>query len=88
MATDNNNNSGSLMWQDKNGNWHSLGEIQDIKTVCETNSTPILHATSLCDSEEVIIRSVVCGVSEEEKAAFWAAEEGLEIIKRGENNGN
>lgn len=78
----NNSNSGNLMWQDENGNWHPLGKIQDVSMAAETNSTSILHVSSLSDSKEITIRGV-CAMSEETEAMFWAQAEGLEIVKRG-----
>lgn len=84
MPTDN-TSSGSLMWQDENGNWHHLGKMQDIKSISEPDGAPILYATSLCGSEEVIIRGAI---SEEAEATLWAAAEGLEIVKKENNDGN
>lgn len=85
MPTD--NNSGGLMWQDENGNWHPLGEIRDVNMATfsshETDGSSILYATSLSDSEEITIRGV-CHISDEADAMFWAQAEGLDIVKRGD----
>lgn len=81
MPTDNSNNSGGLMWQDENGNWHPLGEIREANMTTETDDAPILHATSLSGSEEITIRGV-CAISDEADAMFWAQAEGLDIVKR------
>lgn len=84
MPTDNSNNSGGLMWQDENGNWHPLGEIQGVDITTEidtTDGTPILYATTLSGSSEITIRGT-CSISDEADAVLWAQAEGLDIVKR------
>ena len=82
MPTDNSNNSGNLMWRDENGNWHPLGKLQNIEPTSESDDAPILHATTLSDSEEVVIHADMCTIPEEIEAMFWAQAEGLDIVER------